>query len=383
MSRRQGLSRRAIRLTRREYPASRPGVKFRVKEIVSRCADSWFSVLFALMPAPLIALGAVLIHFKTDIAYRLLQSEAAIQGIRYFRIGLFAACVLAITAAVIILRKKKPELGRKPFTLFLLAPFAGLLTYLSWTPTLLISLVIAALLVLSQWPLLRDIVSAYQRRQGGFRFLLYFQAATATGLFIFGVMLWILVRDSAYNNAQWIEIKQKGIYGEFADLDELVENPRIEYALITDPALRFHNIQTHRFGSGEDAYTVTYAMLGNGAADSSDPAHWPLWYYCGSGSCYDKAPLLVNVDHCPDPKDCSEDFAWIIRRVRFRVQNSDTTPPYPPTLRLLSPASDLKLTESQWRGNIRFAANVLGVLQLCYFFLHTMLAALNRLLKKP
>ncbi len=305
------------------------------------------------------------------------------RALRYVRPGLFLATLIGITIAVLVLRKTRPAWRRKAFALYFFVPIAAFLTYVSWAPTLLICLFAFALLTLFQLPLMRDVISAYQRKRGVFKLLLTLQGTALFLLLVFGIILWVEVRDRAYRNAQWLEIKSKGLYGEFSDLGALAQNPRIEYVLITDPALRFNNAQSHRFGSGEDAYTVTYAMLGNDDAESSDPARWPLWYYCGSGSCYDKTPLLVSVDLCPDPKDCSEDFAWVIRRVRFRIQNSDTTPPYPPTLRLLSPAGDLALSDHQRLSNIRFTVRIFLYFQMAYFIFHALLATVNRLLKKP
>jgi hypothetical protein len=358
-------------------------VKSRLKEILAGIGESWFSIFLALAPAPAIFLGAVLIHFKTDIAYRWLQSESAAHVLRYVRSGLFLATVIGITITVLVLRKTKPALRKKVFVLYFLVPVAGFLIYVSWAPTMLICLFALAVLTLTQLPLLRDVISAYQRKRGGFKLLLTLQGTVLFLLLVFGIVLWVQVRDRAYRNAQWIEIKSKGLYGEFSDLRALAQNPHVEYALITDPALRFHKVESHRFGSGEDAYTVTYAMLSNDDAESLDPAQWPLWYYCGSGGCYDKTPLLVSVDLCPNPKDCGDDFAWVIRRVRFRIQNSDTTPPYPPTLRLLSPAGDLTLTDHEWRSNIQFTLRIFLYFQISYFIFHALLATVNRLLKKP
>lgn len=358
-------------------------MKSRLAKIIAGIAESWFSILFALMPAPVIALGAVLLHLKTDIAYRWLQTEPAMHALRYVRIGLFAVILLAIVITVTLLRKKKPHLRKKPFALYFLVPCAGFVIYVSWAPTLLISLFALGLMTLLQLPLMRDIAAAYKRKRGGFQFLLTLQGIALFLLLIFAIVLWVQVRDRAYRNAQWLEIKSKGLYAEFDDVADLARHPRIEVALIKDPEMRFHKVQSHRFGSGEDAYNVTYAMLGNNDSESSDPARWPLWYYCGGGGCYDKVPLLVNVDLCPDPKDCHADFAWILRRVRYRIQNSDTTPPYPPTLRLLSPAGDLALSEGEWRANIIFAARMILYMQIAYFFFHALLATLNRLLEKP
>jgi hypothetical protein len=350
---------------------------------IARIAESWFSILLALAPTPVFALGAVLIHFKTNIAYRLLQSEAAMRVLRYVRPCLLAASVLIIAIALFWLRKTKPHLGKKPFALLFLAPVALFVIYVSWAPTLLIVLAMGGLLFISQLPLMRDVTAAYRRKSRLFNFLLTMQGISLFLFLIFGIVLWVQVRDRAYRNAQWIEIREKGLYGEFDDIRMLAQSPRIEYALIRDPKMRFEKIESHRFGSGEDAYSVTYAMLSNGDPESVDPANWPLWYYCGSGGCYDKPPLLVNVDLCPNPKDCTDDFAWVIRRVRFRIQNSDTTPPYPPNLRLLSPAGDLALTEQQWQRNIRFAVKFTVYFQLAYFLFHALLAILNRLLKQP
>lgn len=324
------------------------------------------TLFFSLVPG-LVALGwAYACYAKAYFLYPFLAWHKTNVGQFYLPAAIAALGIVLLINLMVRLKRKYPDGADDISAIFKygLIPFGGIFLFVNWISTLLITLAVV-IIAMSIKAMLRPLVTKAGKKTDSLAVTLIFVYLCALLIIFFAYVggLWITANKWGYTVRNVVDMRQNKILRDFDDLEALGGNNRVEYAKITNPDLALQMKQTKKFGMGESAYRLTYALLFDQKNPPTDPSTRRFWYFCDNGDCELKNPLYVTIDRCNEGT-CPEDFFKVLGYILEK--HPGERPRAHPSPMLLSPAPELGFTSEMWRDKI--AERLLEVLitQFCF-----------------
>jgi len=204
------------------------------------------------------------------------------------------------------------------------------------------------------------------------------------------IFLWHTAYDWASKSVQQREIRAKGLYAELNSVRDLIDSDRTEYVRFTGPAPATHFATSQRFGSGDDSYWMTYALLAEEQLKKIYLPRWPVWVLCEDKACRTDEDTIFRVHRCRVEKECSPELLsvrlqWLLKyATQGLLQNPEAADNKTLVLLELTPERTLSYGDTIWRERMYWGFIGLGAAQLLYTALHILvMRAIRQRMRTP
>lgn len=336
-------------------------------------------ILLTLSAGAAVLLSVGLMYWLTFVVYSTEADFDAAKTLFRGRVVVFLVLSIMICCLAVYLHLSGSTRIENPLWLMMLVPVAAALCFIKSIYFVFVVLLVVATWAIAQYRVIL-IEDDYKEpvNSWGTTFKNMATARNISGLLLVAVsiFLWRTAYDWAFKSVQRHEIQAKGLYAEVSSVRQLVDAERAEYVRFMGKLPAAHFATSERFGSGDDSYWMTYALLAEQQLKEIYLPRWPVWVLCEDKACRTDENTIFRVHRCRVEKECSSELLkirlqWLLKyATQGLLQNPEAADNRTLVLLELTPERTLSYGDMVWRRRMYWGLMGLAVAQFLYTLFH-------------